>query len=312
MSKIRIGTRGSPLALAQVNEVRGKLAAAHKSLAMDDIEIVPIQTTGDKSLDRSLFEKGGKGLFTKEIEEHLIAGRVDLAVHSTKDMPVELPEGLVLCAFLEREDARDVLISKTAKSIADLPEGALVGTSSLRRQAQILKIRPDIIIKPIRGNVETRLAKITAGDIDATILAMAGLKRLALENEITTVIPPEEMLPAPGQGVICLQIRNNDEEIKRLLAPLNHGPSMTAVLVERAVSKTLGASCRMPLAAHATIEDNIIHARAALFRTDGSQCWAAKNSAVVDAATALGKKLGEEILSKADPAVLQEFAISKG
>lgn len=312
MDKIRIGTRGSPLALAQAHEVKNRLIVNKKTLVANDVEIVPIKTTGDKILDRSLFEEGGKGLFTKEIEEHLLAGKVDLAVHSTKDMPAGLPDGLVLCAFLEREDPRDALICRNGPNLANLPEGAVIGTSSLRRQAQILRFRPDLRPMPIRGNVETRLQKISNGDVAATILAVAGLKRLGLQTRITATLSFDEILPAPGQGAICLQARENDEKTLALLAPLNHQPTMLAIAAERAVVETLGASCRMPLAAYAAIEDNKVRLRAALFRVDGLESWVAEDSVTAKDAAALGRKLGKELLSKADPQVLEQFAINRG
>jgi len=306
-SKIKIGTRGSPLALAQAHETRSRLLAAHTSLGESEIEIVIIKTTGDKIQDRLLLQEGGKGLFTKEIEEQLLDGGIHLAVHSTKDMPAEVPEGLGIVAFLEREDPRDAFLSPLAASINDLPDGAVVGTSSLRRQAQLLHLRSDLKVVPYRGNVETRIRKMKEGEVAATFLAAAGLNRLGLAGEITALISMEDMLPAPGQGAICIEARADDRETFALLKPLNHPPTYLAVSAERAISKALGASCRMPLAAHASFSDNNLKARAALFSPDGKKVWTAEGKAKSEAAEALGRQLGEQLINKADPGLIREF-----
>ena len=308
-AKIKIGTRGSPLALAQANETRARLVAAHDGLTEGDIEIIPIKTTGDSIRDRPLLLEGGKGLFTKEIEDLLLAGKIDLAVHSTKDMPAALPGGLILAAFLEREDPRDAFLSLGVASIKDLPKGAVIGTSSLRRQAQVLRLRPDLEIVPYRGNVETRIKKMKEGEVAAIFLAAAGLNRLGLGHEITALMSYEEMLPAPGQGAICIEAREGDKETARLLRPLNHEPTELAVRAERAVSLALGASCRMPLAAHASFSDNLVKARAALFSPDGKQAWTVAGKAHGENAEALGSQLGEELLKKADPDLIREFRV---
>ncbi len=304
---IKIGTRGSPLALAQAREVRAGLLAAHPGLSEGDIELVPIKTTGDTIQDRRLFEQGGKGLFTKEIEELLIAGGIDLAVHSAKDMPASLPEGLTLSTFLEREDPRDAFISNVAARLEDLPKGAVVGTSSLRRQAQALALRPDLEVVPLRGNVETRIKKLEAGEIAATFLAVAGLNRLGLADVITSCLDWRTFVPAPGQGAICLEIREADEKTRALVAPLNHAPTANAVRAERAVSRTLGASCRMPLAAFAQIRDNKLTAIAALFSPDGRRVWRTEGDAAPASGEDLGRRLGTDILNRADPDLIREF-----
>ncbi|MCH7630467.1 MAG: hydroxymethylbilane synthase [Proteobacteria bacterium] len=308
-AKIKIGTRGSPLALAQADETRARLVAAHDGLTEGDIEIIPIKTTGDSIRDRPLLLEGGKGLFTKEIEDLLLAGKIDLAVHSTKDMPAALPGGLILAVFLEREDPRDAFLSLGVASIKDLPKGAVIGTSSLRRQAQALRLRPDLEIVPYRGNVETRIKKMKKGEVAAIFLAAAGLNRLGLGHEITALMSYEEMLPAPGQGAICIEAREGDKETARLLKPLNHEPTELAVRAERAVSLALGASCRMPLAAHASFSDNLVKARAALFSPDGKQAWTVAGKAYGENAEALGSRLGEELLKKADPDLIREFRV---
>ncbi|WP_279340860.1 hydroxymethylbilane synthase [Zavarzinia aquatilis] len=241
---MRIGTRGSPLALAQAHMVRDLLAAAHPDLL--PAEIVIIKTTGDKVLDRSLSEIGGKGLFTKEIEEALLDGGIDLAVHSMKDVATVLPDDLVIDCFLEREDPRDALIG--AASLAALPAGARVGTASLRRGAQLKARRPDLVVESLRGNVGTRLSKIADGTFDATFLALAGLRRLGLADKATGILAPEDMLPAIAQGIIGIERRISDTRVAALLAPLNHGPSALAATCERAFLAGLDGSCRTPIA----------------------------------------------------------------
>src|SRR5882724_9923879 len=227
-SVIRIGTRGSALALAQAVETRSRLMAAH-GLPEQAFAIEPISTSGDRIQNRPLSEAGGKGLFTKEIEEALIAGSIDLAVHSSKDMPTVLPDGLVLSAFMEREDPRDVFISRKAKSVAGLPRGATVGTASLRRQAMMKRLRPDLVIVPLRGNVETRLRRLDEGVADATLLAFAGLKRLGLADAATAVLDVDEFLPAVGQGAIGVETRDGDKPTRDLLAAINHADTASAL-----------------------------------------------------------------------------------
>jgi len=296
-SLIRIGTRGSPLALAQANMVRAALARAH-GVAEDAIEITVIRTTGDTIQDRPLSDVGGKGLFTKEIEQALIDGTVDLAVHSAKDMLTVLPAGLVLAACLPREDARDVLVSRAAKSIAELPQGATVGTASLRRQAQLKMLRPDLAVVPLRGNVETRLKKIAEGVADATILALAGLKRLGLERAAVAVLEPDAFLPAVGQGAIGLETRANDDKTRQLIAPINDPATLIAVTAERAFLAVLDGSCKTPIAGHARIAGAALSFRGLIAKPDGSKSFvAAREGAVIDA-VAIGADAGRELKAR--------------
>ncbi|GBD43196.1 Porphobilinogen deaminase [bacterium HR40] len=269
-ARIVIGSRGSPLALAQARMVREALAATVPGLAAEDaIAIEVIHTTGDRFLDRPLAAIGGKGLFTKEIEEALLAQRIDLAVHSLKDMPTRLPEGLVIGACLPRADVRDALIGRPAVGIADLPQGAVVGTASLRRAAQLLARRPDLRIVPLRGNVHTRLRKVWEGEVTATLLAAAGLDRLGLLGEASVILSVDEMLPAVGQGAIGVECRADDAETLDMLALLDHVPTRQAVEVERAFLARLEGSCRTPIAALCTIADGEAHLRGLVASPDG-------------------------------------------
>ena len=300
-SKVRLGTRGSPLALAQAHEVRRRLVAAHAAMTESDIEIVVIRTTGDRIQDRALSEVGGKGLFTKEIEEALLDSRIDFAVHSMKDMPTVLPAGLVIGAILPREDPRDVLIAPRAGGIADLPKGARVGTASLRRKAQLLHRRPDLKVVMIRGNVETRLRKIEAGEVDATLLALAGLKRLGLADRAKTVLDSAEMLPAVAQGAIGLECRDLDAQTRALLAPLNDAPSAACVAAERAFLMMLDGSCRTPIAALAELRKGRLRIRGAVIRGDGSERLEAVREGPVAQAQALGAEAGAELRVRIGP-----------
>ncbi|MDA5194476.1 hydroxymethylbilane synthase [Govanella unica] len=299
---VRIGTRGSRLALAQTEEVKRRLLFAHPGLRAEDIEIVVISTKGDRILDRPLSEIGGKGLFTEEIEAGLLDGSIDLAVHSLKDMPTSLPDGLMLSAFLEREDPRDAFISPRAKSLAELPPGAVVGTASLRRQAQIKALRPDLEVITFRGNVETRLRKLAAGEVDATLLALAGLKRLGLADRVTAVLDPVDMLPAVSQGAIALETRIEDELVREFLAPLNHRPTEIAVTAERALLATLEGSCRTPIAAHAEVAGEHLTLIARLLSVDGTQMFETRREGHVNDAAALGADAGLELKSRAGDA----------
>ena len=300
--KLRIGTRGSPLALIQAATVRDRLAATHPALA-DAIAIEIIRTTGDRVRDRALSEIGGKGLFTKEIEEALVAGAIDLAVHSMKDMPTWQPDRLAIVCQLEREDPRDALIARDAGSIAGLRRGAVVGTTSLRRRAQLLMARPDLEMVLFRGNVDTRLKKLAAGEVDATLLAMAGLRRLGLVGRAKAIaLEPDEMLPAVGQGVICIECRAGDDATRTLLAPLNHQATETAVSAERAFLAALDGSCRTPIAGFAEIYGaGTIHFRGLIARPDGSESHAAARSGPVSDAAALGADAGAELKGLAGP-----------
>jgi hydroxymethylbilane synthase len=296
-TKIRIGTRGSALALAQAHEVRERLMAAH-SLPADAFDIRVIKTTGDIILDRPLAEVGGKGLFTKEIEEALIANDIDFAVHSMKDMQTALPDGLFLAATLPREDVRDALISLKHKTIDDIPEGATVGTSSLRRQAQIKRLRPDLDVVGFRGNVQTRLKKLEDGVAEATFLACAGLRRLNLADRITAAIPTEMMLPAVAQGAIGIEARTGDEATLRLIAPLNDEKTAICVAAERAFLARLEGSCRTPIAGLAMLENGTLAFRGMTLSPDGVQCVETVATGAPKEAAVIGTDAAEDILSR--------------
>ncbi|MTJ81993.1 MAG: hydroxymethylbilane synthase [Telmatospirillum sp.] len=301
-SPLRIGTRGSPLALAQAHEVRARLAAAHPDLAIPGaIEIVVIKTTGDMVLDRTLASIGGKGLFTKEIDEAQLESRIDIAVHSMKDVPTVLPPGLDLPCVLEREDTRDAFLCLRAARLADLPAGAVVGTASLRRGAQILYRRPDLRVEPLRGNVQTRLRKLEEGVVDATLLAMAGLRRLGLADRATSALETAEMLPAVAQGAIGVTCRSGDEAAHRRLAPLNHAPSHLRVRAERAFLAVLDGSCRTPIGGLAEIGGNTMTFRGLVIRPDGSEAHALRLSGPAAAPEALGRAAGEDLLGRCGP-----------
>jgi hydroxymethylbilane synthase len=295
---LRIGTRGSPLALVQARTVRERLAAALGRPA-DTIELKIIRTTGDTIIDRPLAEEGGKGLFTKEIEEALIRGDIDLAVHSAKDMPTFLPKGLILAACLEREDPRDVFISAKAKNIAALPQGAKVGTASLRRQAIMKRARPDLEVAPLRGNVETRLRKLDDGEADAIILALAGLRRLGLEGRATRIMSADEFLPAAGQGAIASETREDDAETRALLAKIDHSDTSTAVAAERAFLAVLDGSCKTPIGAHAIIEGETLRFRGLIARPDGSAAHDIAATGARSDAVQIGESCARELKQRA-------------
>jgi hydroxymethylbilane synthase len=298
---LRIGTRGSILALAQAEMVRALLIQAHPDLASPDaVQITIIRTTGDAVTDRTLAAIGGKGLFTKEIEEALIDGRIDLAVHSMKDVATWLPDGLVIDCFLEREDPRDAFFSDQAPDLMSLKPGAVVGTASLRRQAQILRVRPDLAIVPIRGNVDTRLAKLAAGTVDATLLATAGLKRLGQASRITQILPPELMLPAVAQGAIGIERRRGDDRVAAYLKPLDHGPTKIRIAAERALLATLDGSCKTPIAALAELDAaGALRLRCLVVSPDGKVGHATERSGPAADAEALGRDAGEELRRRA-------------
>ncbi|MCF6215151.1 MAG: hydroxymethylbilane synthase [Emcibacter sp.] len=268
---VRIGTRGSPLALAQAHEVKNRLRRAHKDLTDHAVEIIVMSTQGDRILDRALSDIGGKGLFTEEIEEALIKGRIDIAVHSLKDMPTSLPEGLELACYLEREDVRDAFISAKAGALKDLPAGAHIGTASLRRQAQTLAIRPDITVSTFRGNVQSRLKKLDENIVDATYLAMAGLNRLGLKDDRIHPIEVDDFLPAVAQGAICIEIARSNDRAKELLRPLNHRATEICVRAERAMLKVLDGSCRTPIAGLAAITGGVLTLKGFISLPDGSE-----------------------------------------
>ncbi|MEA2906344.1 MAG: hydroxymethylbilane synthase [Alphaproteobacteria bacterium] len=297
-SVLRIGTRGSPLALAQAGMVRTQLAAAH-GLPPEQIEIKVIRTTGDMVRDRPLAEVGGKGLFTKEIEDALIAGAIDLAVHSAKDMPTALPAGLAIVAVLPREDVRDAFISRQAASLQALRHGATVGTASLRRQALVKRLRPDINVVTFRGNVETRLRKLDEGAVDATLLALAGLNRLGLAAAATALLPVAEFPPAVGQGIIALEARADDQRTRALLARINAAADAIALCAERAFLAVLDGSCRTPIAGYATIDAQRIRFRGLIAKPDGSEVFETARAGALDDAAALGADAGHELRERA-------------
>ncbi len=301
-TQLRIGTRGSLLALAQAHETRDRLAAAHPHLAAPDaIEIVVIKTTGDQILDRTLSEAGGKGLFTKELEDALLDNLIDLAVHSMKDVPTWQPDGLEISTLLPREDPRDAFFSRSGAGLMDLPAGSVVGTAGLRRQAQVLERRPDLKVVPFRGNVQTRLKKLEAGEVDATLLALAGLRRLGVANLLTEVLEPETMLPAVAQGAIGIEIRSDDATTRALLAPLNCAETTARVTAERALLAMLDGSCRTPIAALARLDGDTLTLDAKALSNDGRQVFAAHRTGKAADAAALGTDAGAEIKAQLPP-----------
>jgi hydroxymethylbilane synthase len=296
---LRIGTRGSPLALAQAAEVKARLIAAHPGrLEPEAIEIVVIKTTGDQVQDRPLAEIGGKGLFTKEIEDALLDHSIDLAVHSMKDVPTALPVGLEIACLLPREDPRDVLISADGTLLANLPLGAVVGTASLRRQAQLKAQRPDLQIVPLRGNVGTRIAKIARGDAAATLLALAGLKRLGKAEVATEILSLDQMLPAVAQGAIGIEIRTDDAVTRQFLAPLHHVETAVCVTAERACLARLEGSCRTPIAAYAELQGERLHLRSLLASADGRQMLRDDRHGSAADAAQLGIAAAESLLAQ--------------
>lgn len=295
---LRIGSRGSPLALAQAHEVRTRLAAA-AGLDAERIEIKVIRTSGDAIVDRPLAEAGGKGLFTKEIEEALLSNAVDLAVHSSKDMPTVLPTGLLLAGFLRREDPRDAFISRKAKSWRELAAGAVVGTASLRRQAQLKRLRPDLAVMPLRGNVETRLRKLEAGEVDATILAVAGLKRLGLLAAATAILDPDEFLPAVGQGAIGIETRADDAPTRALVALIDDADTATALAAERAFLAVLDGSCRTPIGGYAEVSGATLRFRGLIVRPDGGEAYEVMREGRREQAAAIGANAGHELRERA-------------
>jgi len=299
-ASFRIGTRGSPLALVQARAVRSRLAAA-PGVNEDAIELVVIRTTGDTIQDRPLADEGGKDLFTKEIEEALLDRRIDLAVHSAKDMPTILPKGLALAACLEREDPRDVFISHKARSLVELPRGASLGTASLRRQAIAKRARPDLRVTPLRGNVETRLRKLDADEVDATLLALAGLRRLGLVEHVTSVMSAEEFLPAVGQGAIGIEARKDDTRVCDILARIDHAETSIAVACERAFLAALDGSCKTPIAGHATISGDAIQFRGLIARPDGSAAHDIAGTGSRKDAASIGTDAGRELKHRAGP-----------
>ena len=295
---LKIGTRGSPLALAQAHETRDRLMAAF-DLPQDAFEIVVIKTTGDRVLDRPLKEIGGKGLFTREIEDALLSGSIDIAVHSMKDMPVAQPEGLLLDTYLPREDVRDAFVSPTVARLADLPHGATVGSSSLRRRAQLKARRPDLQLVEFRGNVQTRMKKLQEGVAVATFLAMAGLNRLGMENVARSAIAPEEMLPAVAQGAIGIERRVSDDPAARMLAAIHHRETGERLAAERAYLAALDGSCETPIAGLAVLEGGNIWLRGEILRPDGSESITGEVRGPIADGAAMGEGLARNLLAQA-------------
>jgi hydroxymethylbilane synthase len=291
-----IGTRGSPLALAQAHETQGRLAALGRSV--EQLPLSVIRTTGDAIQDRPLSEAGGKGLFTKELDIALLEGAIDLAVHSAKDLPTALPEGIVIAGYLPREDVRDAFISRRSRHLRDLPEGAVVGSASLRRQAQMRRLRPDLRVTLLRGNVGTRLRKLDSGEVDATLLAMAGLRRLGLTEHVTAVLDTDDFLPAVGQGAIAIAMRSGDSRVQDALAPILDAPTGAALAAERAFLAMLDGSCRTPIAGHARLVGAEIEFRGLVLRPDGSDSLGVSRRGPAGEAAALGREAGLDLRAR--------------
>jgi hydroxymethylbilane synthase len=308
---IRIATRGSPLALAQATDVRRRLMAAH-GLPEDAFRIDIYKTSGDRIQDRPLSEAGGKGLFTKEIEEALLARAADIAVHSMKDMPTRLPDGLKVGAVLPREDVRDAFISLRWATLADLPQGARLGTSSLRRRAQAKRLRPDLEVVDFRGNVDTRLGKLEQGVADATFLAAAGLNRLGQSHRVTSLVSTEDMLPAVAQAAVAIEIRADDDRAAHIVAPLDHQSTTLCVTAERAFLTVVDGSCRTPIAANAALDGTTLSMRAELISPDGAEIHVASRSGPASQAIAIGEELGRELLERAGPAFMARLRAGLG
>lgn len=307
----RIGTRGSPLALAQARLVRKLLSEAH-GVDTDTIEIIPISTGGDRSQisNATLGDIGGKGVFTKEIDQALLDRSIDIGVHSSKDVATALPDGITLTAFLEREDVRDAFLSLTVKGIDYLPQGAKFGTSSIRRAAQVLRLRPDLQIVPFRGNVARRLEKLADGVADATMLAVAGLNRLGESHRITAYLDTGQFMPAPAQGAIGIAVRSGDQRFIDLIAPLDHGPTHSRIRAERAMLRVLDGSCRTPVGALSSIEGDRLTLKGEILSLDGQMAFIDNVSGPVDQAEALGADLGKKLLDKAGTQWLAQWAQS--
>lgn len=302
---LRIATRKSPLAMWQAEHVAAALGRLYPDL---HVELIGMTTRGDKLLDAPLAKVGGKGLFVKELEQGMLEGDADIAVHSMKDVPVGFPDGLHLAAILEREDPHDALVSARFASIDALPEGACVGTSSLRRQCQLSARRPDLRIEPLRGNVNTRLAKLDEGIYDAIILAAAGLIRLGFRERIRAVLPPEESLPAIGQGAIGIECRSDDPRVNALIAPLHHRETAERVLAERAMNARLDGGCQVPIAGHAIHRDGQIYLRGLVGTPDGRSLLRAEESATPDQGEAMGRRVAEALLAQGADAILSALA----
>jgi len=301
---LRIATRKSPLAMWQAEHVSHMLRQAHPGL---QVELVRMSTQGDKILDTPLAKIGGKGLFVKELEQGMLEGQADVAVHSMKDVPVELPKGLHLAVILEREDPRDAFVSNRYTTIDKLPEGSVVGTSSLRRQCQIAESRPDLKIAPLRGNVNTRLRKLDEGEFDAVVLAAAGLKRLGFIKRIACSLTPDQSLPAIGQGAIGIECRADDDWVNRLIAPLHHEETAICVQAERAMNNRLMGGCQVPIAGHAILNHDRLHMRGLVGEPDGSRIMRAEISGPASEAASLGTELAENLLGQGADQVLMHL-----
>lgn len=302
--RLVIATRASRLALWQAEHVRDRLRTLYPACA---VELLTLTTRGDQILDRTLSKVGGKGLFVKELENALLDGRADLAVHSLKDVPVDLQAPFELCAVLDRADPRDAFVSNRYASLAELPAGAVVGTSSLRRESQIRARYPELVVKPLRGNLDTRLGKLDKGDYDAIVLAAAGLERLGLVSRIRGLLDPADSLPAAGQGALGIEIRNDRDDMRAWLAPLVSADTTSCVLAERAVSRRLGGSCQVPLAAFAQIDGGILSLRALVASPDGRRIVRATHSGPVSQAQAIGEAAASELLGAGAAAILDEL-----
>ncbi|QBY04064.1 hydroxymethylbilane synthase [Thalassotalea sp. HSM 43] len=300
---LKIATRKSALAMWQAEYVKARLEHFHPELT---VELLPMVTKGDIILDSPLSKVGGKGLFVKELEVAMLEGRADIAVHSMKDVPVEFPDGLGLHVICEREDPRDAFVSNSINSFAELPQGAVVGTSSLRRQCQIKAMRPDLQVRDLRGNVNTRLAKLDDGQYDAIILAAAGLIRLEMPERIREFIEPEVMLPANGQGAVGIECRNQDERVKALLAPLEHSETRHRVIAERAMNRKLQGGCQVPIGSYATIDGEQLYLRGLVGATDGSTILHDEISGHIEQGEVLGQQLAQRLLDKGAEKILKQ------
>lgn len=305
MLLIRIATRKSALALWQAEHVAARLREA---AAGCEVELVPLSTLGDEVLDRSLQKIGGKGLFIKELEVAMQAGKADIAVHSMKDVPAEMPDGFCLAAILERGNPADALLTNDRRTLATLRDGARVGSSSLRRQAQILAARPDVSVAPLRGNVNTRIGKLDSGEFDAIVLAAAGMERLQLEDRISEQLTPDRMLPAAGQGTIGIECLADRADLRDLLLRLEHGPTKSVTLAERAVAHRLQANCESPVASHAVLDGDTLHLDALVARADGSRILRRQRSGPAADAVQIGAHLADELLGDGAAALLREAA----
>lgn len=303
MTLVKIATRQSPLALWQANHVAKLLNQHHPEV---HVELVKLVTQGDKILDTPLAKIGGKGLFVKELETGMLTGQADIAVHSMKDVPMSFPEGLALHTILEREDPRDAFVSNQYATLDDLPQNAVVGTSSLRRQCQIRAQRPDLVIKDLRGNVGTRLNKLDNGEYDAIILACAGLKRLDLSKRIAQALPHDICLPAVGQGVVGIETRTDDTAIHALLAPLEHSPTRICITAERALNTTLNGGCQVPIAGHATLDGDTVTLKALVGSVDGATRLYASASHPINEAHALGVAVAHQLLAQGADRILAD------